>query len=121
MVTEDFEDAGGAETVTGGAPLPDDRPLGRPTFPNAESRGAPAGGLLLANGGMAPLPVGRETQVNAYEKLAPQGLSIPQRHFAIKHCKMCGRRSTGGNNKKCILSNFKLSSFSFTGLWYTAC
>lgn len=59
MVTEDFAAVGGPETETGGAPLPGDRPLGRPTFPKAGSRGAPVGGLLLlANGGMAPLPVG---------------------------------------------------------------
>lgn len=56
MVTEDFAAVAGAETVTGGAPLPGERPLGLPTLPNAESRGAPGG--WLANGGMAPLPVG---------------------------------------------------------------
>lgn len=67
IVTEDFADVGGAPAVTGGAPLPGDRPLARPMFPNAASRGAPDGGLLLlllANGGMAPLPVGPDTQRN---------------------------------------------------------
>lgn len=67
IVTEDFADVGGVPAVTGGAPLPGDRPLARPMFPNAASRGAPDGGLLLlllANGGMAPLPVGPETQRN---------------------------------------------------------
>lgn len=61
MVTEDFAAVGGPATVTGGAPLPGDRPLGLPMLPNAGSRGAPGGGLLLlANDGMVPLPVGRE-------------------------------------------------------------
>lgn len=55
MVTEDFVAVGGPAALTGGAPLPGDRPLGRPTFPNAGSRGVPGGGLL-ANGGMVPLP-----------------------------------------------------------------
>lgn len=59
MVTEDFAAVGGPATVAGGAPLPGDRPLGRPMLPNAGSRGAPGVGLLLLeNGGMAPLPAG---------------------------------------------------------------
>ncbi len=58
MVTEDFAVVGGPATLTGGAPLPGDRPLGRPMPPNAGSRAAPGGGLLLANGGMEPFPVG---------------------------------------------------------------
>lgn len=59
MVTEDFAVAGGPAAVTGGAPLPGERPFGRPTPPNAASRGAPGAGLLLPeNGGMAPLPGG---------------------------------------------------------------
>lgn len=59
MLIEDFAAAGGPAAVTGGAPFPGDRPLGRPTLPNAGSRGAPGGGLLLPpNGGMEPLPVG---------------------------------------------------------------
>lgn len=57
MVTEDFVAVGGVEAVTGGPPLPGDRPLGRPTLPNAVSRGA-TGGLLLANDCMAPFPAG---------------------------------------------------------------
>lgn len=58
MVTEDFEVVGGPAAVAGGAPLPGDRPLGRPMPPNAASRDAPDDGLLLANGGMEPLPLG---------------------------------------------------------------
>lgn len=63
MVTEDF--VGGPATAAGGAPLPGVRPLGRPMLPYAGSRDAPGGGLLLlANGGMAPLPVGLQIQVS---------------------------------------------------------
>lgn len=59
IVTEDFAAVGGPAAVTGGAPLPGERPLGRPMFPNVESRGAPGGALLLlAKGCMAPFPVG---------------------------------------------------------------
>lgn len=65
MVTEDFEAVGGPAAVTGGAPLPGVRPLGRPMPPKAGSRGAPDGGLLLLNGGMAPLPVDGEIQKKA--------------------------------------------------------
>lgn len=56
MVTEDFAAAGGAAALTGGAPLPVERPFGRPMLPNAGSRGPPAVGLF-PNGGIAPLPV----------------------------------------------------------------
>ncbi|MEQ2207902.1 hypothetical protein XENOCAPTIV_020732 [Xenoophorus captivus] len=55
MVTEDFVVVGGPAALTGGAPLPVDRPFGRPTLPNVGSRGAPGVGLL-GNGGIAPLP-----------------------------------------------------------------
>lgn len=64
-MTEDFPEVGGAPAVTGGAPLPGDRPLARPMFPNVASRAPPGAALLLlvvvvvlllANGGMAPLP-----------------------------------------------------------------
>jgi len=62
METEDFAVVEGpaAAAVTGGAPLPGDRPLGRPTLPNPVSRAALGIGLLLllANDVMAPLPVG---------------------------------------------------------------
>lgn len=69
MVTEDFGAVAGpaAEAaVAGGAPLPGDRPLGRPMPPKPVSRDAPVNGLLLlllANGRMAPLPVVGEIQV----------------------------------------------------------
>lgn len=62
MVTEDF--VGGPAAVTGGAPLPGDRPLGRPMPPYVGSRGGPGDGLLLLNDDKDPLPVGRETQVS---------------------------------------------------------
>lgn len=62
IVTEDFPEVGGAPAVTGGAPLPGDRPFARPMFPNVASRAPPGAApllllvVLLANGGMAPLP-----------------------------------------------------------------
>lgn len=60
MVTEDFAAVGGPAAVTGGAPLPGDRPFDLP-LPNAASRAPPGAGLLLLaeNEGMAPLPAGR--------------------------------------------------------------
>lgn len=61
IVTEDFPEVGGAPAVTGGAPLPGDRPLARPMFPNVASRAPPGAALLLlllANGGIAPFPGG---------------------------------------------------------------
>lgn len=67
IVTEDFPEVGGAPAVTGGAPLPGDRPLARPMFPNVASRVPPGAALLLlvvllVNEGMAPLPeIERET------------------------------------------------------------
>lgn len=66
MVTEDFVAGGGPAALTGGAPLPGDRPLGRPMTPNVESRGVPGGGLL-ANGGKAPLPESWQVRTNHHQ------------------------------------------------------
>lgn len=68
MVTEDFAAVGGPEAITGGPPLPGVRPLGRPAFPNVASRGAPGAGLLLAKGGMAPLPVKKKNATKYSQK-----------------------------------------------------
>lgn len=54
--------AGGPAVLTGGAPLPGERPLGRPMIPKVESRGVPGGGLL-AKGGKAPLPENTENEI----------------------------------------------------------
>lgn len=58
-MTEGLGALGGPTADIGGAALPGERPLVRPTPPKTGSRGV-EGELLLTNGIMAPLPVGRE-------------------------------------------------------------
>ena len=64
MVTEGLVAGGAPLAVTGGgAPLPGERPLGRPVAPKDESRAPPdAGLLLLAKGCMVPLPEEEEEE-----------------------------------------------------------